>query len=375
MSILGPFYKGDNMSRRKSPEALYIESKLKNDHNLRYADLVKMPDYAYDIENAYFNTVKSRFRKVTAEKAFAVVPQVAEFDSEDVSDFEPEYDEQASKLIPSLDPYFAITEEGNNFIGLVQSMSRVNNLNIRLVGPAGCGKTSFATQYAAKNNYPCLIMDCANVREPRDWFGYRTFDPVTKEIVWHESLFVKMVETAHSVIVLDELNRVSPLVINTLIPLLDHRRSTYLEEAGKNISCAEGVTFWAPINEGSQFTGTIALDEAISDRFGLVMECKFLPSIEEKLVLHKKTGLEESVCEKLVDIANQVRIKSQMDSVDSYSKPISTRMLENAARAFKKQGVKSLQFTLLNHFSSAGGAASERNNLRTLLVGKFGLLS
>jgi MoxR-like ATPase len=363
------------MSRRKSPEALYIESKLKNDHNLRYADLVKMPDYAYDIENAYFNTVKSRFRKVTAEKAFAVVPQVAEFDSEDVSDFEPEYDEQASKLIPSLDPYFAITEEGNNFIGLVQSMSRVNNLNIRLVGPAGCGKTSFATQYAAKNNYPCLIMDCANVREPRDWFGYRTFDPVTKEIVWHESLFVKMVETAHSVIVLDELNRVSPLVINTLIPLLDHRRSTYLEEAGKNISCAEGVTFWAPINEGSQFTGTIALDEAISDRFGLVMECKFLPSIEEKLVLHKKTGLEESVCEKLVDIANQVRIKSQMDSVDSYSKPISTRMLENAARAFKKQGVKSLQFTLLNHFSSAGGAASERNNLRTLLVGKFGLLS
>jgi MoxR-like ATPase len=157
--------------------------------------------------------------------------------------------------------------------------------------------------------------------------------------------------------------------------LLDHRRSTYLEEAGKNISCAEGVTFWAPINEGSQFTGTIALDEAISDRFGLVMECKFLPSIEEKLVLHKKTGLEESVCEKLVDIANQVRIKSQMDSVDSYSKPISTRMLENAARAFKKQGVKSLQFTLLNHFSSAGGAASERNNLRTLLVGKFGLLS
>jgi ATP-dependent protease Clp ATPase subunit len=194
------------MSRRKSPEALYIESKLKNDHNLRYADLVKMPDYAYDIENAYFNTVKSRFRKVTAEKAFAVVPQVAEVASEDVSDFEPEYDEQASKLIPSLDPYFAITEEGNNFIGLVQSMSRVNNLNIRLVGPAGCGKTSFATQYAAKNNYPCLIMDCANVREPRDWFGYRTFDPVTKEIVWHESLFVKMVETAHSVIVLDELN-------------------------------------------------------------------------------------------------------------------------------------------------------------------------
>ena len=369
------------MSRRKSPESLYIESKLKENFNIRYADLVKLPDYDFDIENAFFNTVKSRFRKVVAERAFdqSTNDKFDEtgvvYETEDTNDFEPEYNEQTAKLIPSVDPFYAITEEGQNFISLVQLLSRINNFNIRLVGPAGCGKTSFATQYAAKNGYPCLIMDCANVREPRDWFGYRTFDPVTKNIVWHESLFVKLIEIPHSVIVLDELNRVSPLVINTLIPLLDHRRSTYLEEAGKTISCGEGVTFWAPINEGSQFTGTIALDEAISDRFGLVMECKFLPSIEEKLVLHKKTGLEASVCEKLVDVANQVRVKAQMDSADSYSKPISTRMLENAARAFKKQGAKSLQFTLLNHYSSAGGQTSERNNLRTLLVGKFGQLA
>ncbi len=361
------------MSRRKSPEAIYIESKLRFNPALRFADLVKMPDYTFDIENAFFNTVKSRYRKSKAETAF--VSSDIDTPSQTIEEFEPEYDEEMLKLIPSVDPYFAMTDDARNISDLVQTLSRVNNFNIRLVGPAGCGKTSFAVQYAARNGYPCLVMDCANVREPRDWFGYRKFDPVTKEIVWHESLFVKLLECPHSVIILDELNRVSPMIINTLIPLLDHRRATYLEEAQKNIICAEGVTFWASINEGSQYTGTIALDESISDRFGLVMECKFLPSQEEKLVLHKKTGLDESVCDKLVDIANQVRLKSQMDSGDSYSKPISTRMLENAARAFKANGPKSLQFTLLNHFPSSGGATSERNNLRTLLVGKFGQVS
>jgi hypothetical protein len=35
-------------------------------------------------------------------------------------------------------------------------------------------------------------------------------------------------------------------------------------------------------------------------------------------------------------------------------------------------GPKTLSYTLLNHYSNAGGAASERESLRKLLVGKFG---
>jgi len=349
------------MPRPKSPEAEYIESKLRENKDLRYQDLVKLSDYRFTIENNFFNTVKSRFKRIS-------------FFQEEKTESTYDYSEEMQNLIPSLDPYFAYSENCSVIMDLVDNLSRVGNINVRLVGPAGCGKTSFATQYAAKNQLPCLIMDCANVREPRDWFGYRKFDPVSKEIVWHESLFVKVLETPHSVILLDELNRVSPLVINTLIPLMDHRRSTYLEEAQRQISCAEGVSFWASINEGSQFTGTIPLDEAIADRFNLVVECKFLPAKEEKMVLHKKTGLDLTICEKLVDIANQVRIKSQNDNADSFSKPISTRMLENAAKAYKAGGVKTLVFSLLNHFPD-GGSVGERASLRQLLVGKFGSIT
>ena len=352
------------MPRPKSAEAIYIENKLKSNPDLRYFDLIQFDDYKYNIEHNFFNTVKSRYKKAAVESSIGTK----------VNSTVPDYDypEEIQRLIPSPDPFFVHTQDNVSLVEMVQNMSHVNNVNIRLVGPTGCGKTSLAVEYAAKNNVPTIVMDCANVREPRDWFGYRKIDPLSKQVVWHESLFVKMVETPFAVIILDELNRVSPMVINTLIPLLDHRRTTYLEEAQRQISCAEGVTFWASINEGHQYTGTIPLDEASADRFGLVVECKFLPPAEEAAMLHKKTGLDEANCNKLVEIANQVRLKSQIDAGDSFSKAISTRMLENAAKAFKAGGPKTMKFTLANHFSSAGGSSSERQNIIQLLVGKFG---
>jgi nitric oxide reductase NorQ protein len=356
------------MPRPKSEEALYIESKLQQNADLRYLDLVRLPDYNLNIEHNFFNTVKSRFKKASVQASIGTKVVVSEGTEYDYSD-------EIQSLIPAPDPYFVNTPDNLGVADMVQTLSKTGNLNIRLVGPAGCGKTSFALEYAARHSLPALAMDCANVREPRDWFGYRQFDVLNKNIVWHESLFVRMVETPYAVIVLDELNRVSPLIINTLIPLLDYRRCTYLEEAQRQIVCAEGVTFWASINEGHQFTGTIPLDEAIADRFAMVVECKFLPAAEESIMLHKKTGLDEPTCVKLVEIANQVRTKAQMDGGDSFSKPISTRMLENAAKAFKVSGAKTLKYTLANHFSSAGGNVSERQNLIQLLVGKFGSIT
>jgi predicted ATPase len=43
--------------------------------------------------------------------------------------------------------------------------------NVNLIGPHGCGKTELAIQFAAaRHGRPLLIMDCANLREARDWF-------------------------------------------------------------------------------------------------------------------------------------------------------------------------------------------------------------
>jgi nitric oxide reductase NorQ protein len=377
------------MSRVKSDEAVLIENVLTTvGGHVNYRAFARTGEYTdymnanpgKVIGEAFFNSVKSRWMKNTATVA-AGVSATATWVPENVApkkasfSYEPspyQYKPEIEMMVPSIDNNFVVSEENESLIDLVQKRSTVSNVNVRLVGPAGCGKTSFAINYAANRKMPAMVMDCANVREPRDWFGYRKFDPSTKEIVWHESMFIRMIETPGTVVVLDELNRVSPMVINTLIPLLDHRRQTYLEEANRSVKCAEGVSFWAAINEGNQFTGTITLDEAISDRFGLVVECKFLDAKTEAGVLKSKTGLDIDSCRKLVEVANQVRTKSAMDAADAFSKPISTRMLEEAATAMVIGGVKTLSYSLLNHFSAAGGPSSEREGLRKLLVGKFG---
>ena len=389
------------MSRVKSSAAILVETVLaKYNGNLNYRSFQRTPEYAAsvaggtDINQAFYNSVKARWNKnrtggvatataptqaaanyaAAATAASNVQSAQAVLQSMPMS-FEPvsyDYLPEIAQMIPDVDDNFVFTDNNKDVINLVQQHSKIGIVNIRLVGPAGCGKTSFATNYAARRKAPALIMDCANVREPRDWFGYRTFDPATKDIVWHESMFVRMVETPGAVIILDELNRVSPMVTNTLIPLLDHRKGTYLEEAGRSIRIAEGVTFWAAINEGNQFTGTITMDAAMKNRFSYVVECNFLDAKTESHVLRSKTGLDVDSCRKLVEVANQVRTKAMMDSVDSFSEPISTRMLEAAALAMVMGGPKTLSYTLLNHYSNAGGASSERESLRKLLVGKFG---
>jgi len=391
------------MSRVKSSEAILVEGLLaKHNGNLNYRSFQRTPEYqaslaaGKDINQAFYNSVKARWNRTRsagatatatanaptpAAAAYAAAASAANVQSAQAvlqsmpMSFEPvsyDYLPEIEQMIPDVDDNFVFTDVNKDIINLVQQHSKIGIVNIRLVGPAGCGKTSFATNYAARRKSPALIMDCANVREPRDWFGYRTFDPVTKDIVWHESMFVRMVETPGAVIILDELNRVSPMVTNTLIPLLDHRKATYLEEAGRSIQIAEGVTFWAAINEGNQFTGTITMDAAMKNRFSYVVECNFLDAKTECQVLRSKTGLDTDSCRKLVEVANQVRTKAMMDSVDSFSEPISTRMLEAAALAMSMGGPKTLSYTLLNHYSNAGGAASERESLRKLLVGKFG---
>lgn len=388
------------MSRVKSAEAILVEQVLASQGNgLNYRRFQMTNEYktfvstnGRDINQAFYNSVKARYNKAlrfgaapaatatatataTASNPAAAVQSAAAVFQAMPMTFEPVaygYAPEIEDMIPDVDDNFVFTDTNKDVINLVQQHSKVGVANIRLVGPAGCGKTSFAINYAARRRAPALVMDCANVREPRDWFGYRTFDPATKDIVWHESMFVRLVETPGAVIVLDELNRVSPMVTNTLIPLLDHRKKTYLEEAGRSIQIAEGVTFWAAINEGNQFTGTIAMDAAMKNRFDYVVECNFLDAKTECQVLRSKTGLDVDSCRKLVEVANQVRTKAMMDAVDSFSEPISTRMLEAAALGMCMGGPKTLTYTLLNHYNNVGGASSERESLRKLLVGKFG---
>lgn len=270
---------------------------------------------------------------------------------------------------PELNKTYFVNKDIENLFTYVENQRKVKTQKVLLKGPHGAGKTEMAMHYAAVNNLPMLIMDCANLREPRDWFGYKKIEK--SKIVWHESQFDKALAGGNIVVLLDEINRVHPSILNTLLPLLDNRGFTYLEEKGSNIVVGPGVVFFATMNEGAVYTGTTSIDVALKDRFPRIIEVKYLDKDKEVELLVKRTGIEAEDAQNLVHIANQIREKCA-GITSSFSNTMSTRQLLAAAEDFVAGGVDSLTFTITNLFSPEGGTSSERASVLQLIQGKFG---
>lgn len=232
--------------------------------------------------------------------------------------------------------------------------------NLRLIGPAGCGKTSIGQWLAQETGKSLLIMDCSIIREPRDWFGFRTVKDGA--IRWQDTNFVRQVVAGNCVVVLDELNRAPSAVLNGLMPLLDHRRSTWVEERGSAVTCGPNVTFVATTNVGSRYIGASPVDLALADRFSRVIEVSYLDVKDEAdLLCRRIPRLPRDSAEALTVIAATTRAKT------SGYEPISTRELLAAASDLALYGEHSLRYTLLSKITDH----SKRASLATLLTGKF----
>jgi len=270
---------------------------------------------------------------------------------------------------PKADPTYIISRQIENLFTILEAASKKCPQNVSLVGPHGCGKTELAIQFAAKTKRPMLIMDCANLREARDWFGYKTARDGT--VYWNESQFVRAVQAGNHVVLLDELNRANSSLLNTLMPILDARRFTYLEEKGDNIIVGPGTVFFATMNEGAGYTGTSALDRAIRDRFPRAVELSYLSEKEEAKLLVNRTGIEKDIATRLVQMANKIRNDANGISA-TLTESVSTRQLIAAAHDYVLGGVETLEFTITNHFSADGDDESERVKVQSIIQGKFG---
>jgi nitric oxide reductase NorQ protein len=277
--------------------------------------------------------------------------------------------EENGVFYPKPDKTYIINKQIEGLFKILETSSKKCPQNVNLIGPHGCGKTELAIQFAARLNRPLLIMDCANLREARDWFGYKTAKDGT--VYWHESQFVRAIQAGHHVILLDELNRANPNLLNTLMPILDARRFTYLEERGDKIVVGPETVFFASMNEGAGYTGTSSLDRAIRDRFPRAVELTYLGEKDEIKLVMNRTGVDKDVATRLVQMANKIRQDATGLSA-TLTESMSTRQLLAAAHDFALGGVDTLQFTITNHFSTDGDEDSERVKVQSLIQGKFG---
>lgn len=276
-------------------------------------------------------------------------------------------------LHPKVDPTFVIDPKRLRLFAhlLKRGSSGESPENVLLQGPQGCGKTETSLQFAAHAGLPVLKVNCSLVREPRDWFGYKTVEG--GDVKWERSEFAKLIERGGAVVLLDEISRATPPVLNALLPLLDRTGASFLEEVKQLITRGPDIYFFATANIGNQFTGTYGkLDKALNDRFAVRIKATYLSPDKEAPLLVQRTGVTEKVAVRLVKIANKVRKNSAAAFGGKLSETITTRNLLDTAVLYKSLGSDAFEFTILPLFSEKGGSSSQQAEVRQIIQSQFG---
>jgi MoxR-like ATPase len=214
----------------------------------------------------------------------------------------------ASKIKDALNGYYISPEARVNF-STAKAMSDARPeraVKLMMVGPTGYGKTTLPKVFADVIGYDYLRINCASIRDPEEWFGYR--EARGGDTVFIRSQFAKAIEKGKLVVVLDEFNRLEPWLHNTLFPLLDHDGCTVVHD--EEFRIGPNVIVVGTINLGYQFTGTHELDEALLNRFEFFLEVGPLPHLEEVKVLRTRTKVDEEEANVIVKTCNTLRQNS-----------------------------------------------------------------
>ena len=193
--------------------------------------------------------------------------------------------------------------------------------------------------------------------------------------VFHESVFVKAIQTKDSIILLDEISRAHPEAWNILMTVLDQgQRYLRLDEHedAPTIPVAEGVTFIATANIGNEYTATRAMDRALVDRF-VIMEMESLTKDDEStLLFNTYPTLSLKSCEAIAEIASITRIDVRSENpklTTSMSTRLSIELAGLLDDGFTLE--EGAEVAIYPFFDNDGGVDSERTFMKQL-VQKYG---
>lgn len=198
-------------------------------------------------------------------------------------------------------------------------------ITLLMTGPSGYGKTSIPEEFASVHEMNFIRMNCAQVRDPEEWFGYR--EAKDGSTVFVPSEFTQAITAGNCVVVLDEFNRVEPWLHNTLYPLLDHAAKTSIH--GEMIKCGKNVIFFATANLGYQYVGTFQLDAAIMNRMDAVIKVGCLPSAVEEKLLVARFSISAARARTIVKVLSKLR---ELAISGNLSADVSTRTSLKIAR-------------------------------------------
>jgi MoxR-like ATPase len=201
------------------------------------------------------------------------------------------------------------------------------NLPCLLIGETGTGKTGIVRWLAMKTQKPYVRVNMSGYTTPDELIG-------SKSIKDGETYFENGVITdamqVGAVLVLDEINATSPDCLFILHGLLDDDQQITLPN-GEVIRPSDGFRVFATMNP--DYAGTKGLNQALLDRFPIIVEVDTLPKAREQSLLVTRTGVEETIAGQLVEVASRLRKDYRENKLTLY---VSTRSLLNVCRLVRQ---------------------------------------
>jgi MoxR-like ATPase len=203
-----------------------------------------------------------------------------------------------------------------NLHGLYDGLAYRSNLI--LVGPKGIGKTLSFQTFAAKSKTPIITFDCSEDVRRSHLIGHHILrgDETPFVLGPLTTAFEIANEVGRCILVLEEVNGLSPQMQKVLNAQADFRRRIEVPECQKVFKLNEGAQLWLTGTMNTAvYGGVYALNEDLKSRFRLLAldyprpseEKEILNGVIDPAVLAK---LEPKVIDRVIQLAIETRQKA-----------------------------------------------------------------
>ena len=186
--------------------------------------------------------------------------------------------------------------------------------NLILVGPKGEGKSLSAAAFCAKHGYPVITFDCSEDVRRSHLIGTFTLRGNETPFILGPltTAFEVANEKGHCVLILEEINALTPQMQKVLNPIADWRQAIEVPEAKRVFRLKPEAKLWiVGTMNTALYGGVYALNEDLKSRFRMV-PIEYPKKDDERKVLtevlhQRKVVIEKGVMDKLLTLAQESR--------------------------------------------------------------------
>lgn len=176
---------------------------------------------------------------------------------------------QASDYVPKKDLLYVDSRELHPLYEKIAFKA-----NVILVGPKGTGKSLSVAAYCAQNKYPVITFDCSEDVRRAQLIGMFVLRGNETPFVLGPlpTAYEIANECGHCVLILEEVNALTPQMQKVLNPLADFRQTIEVPEAQRIFQLKEGAKLWVvgTMNNSTSYGGVYQVNEDLKSRFRML---------------------------------------------------------------------------------------------------------